>query len=225
MNISNEERENLFNEAISESDTLLRQKEYDNAFKALAKANLIISNYTGLASEAEDQGRFLLNLVTIKERQSSICIKDKRPNYESFLIFSLEAFALLIANDLVSFPHLSGFYFRKESQYSFDPDDLGDEMELALKGLRIYDLRKEMFDEFTKFLYDELPLIYGIPSNYEKDSLSKILDAPLNKHIIEFEGIKKYSEDLHKNHISIIPYRIYDFVSKLIKKYYDISNK
>jgi hypothetical protein len=221
---SNEERDKLFKEAISESDICFKHKEYDNAFKALAKATLILSAYTGLASEAYDQGKYLLNLMAIKERQAEICLKDKRPNYESYLIFSLEAFALDIANDLVPFPHLSGFYHRKEIQYSFNPDDLGDKMELTLKEFKIYDHRKEFFDEFSKFIYVDLPLIYGIPPNFKKDTLSRVLDS-LHKHFNDYEEIMKYSEDLHKKNISIIPYKIYDFVSKLIKKYYDIGNK
>lgn len=221
--ISNEEIEKSFKEAISESDSYFKHKEYDKSFTALAKATIIISNYTGLASEAYDQGKYLQNLIAIKDRQSSICMKDKRPNYESYLIFSLESFALDIANDLVPFPHLSGFFHRKEIQYSFNSNDLGDEMDLALKGLKIYDYRKELLDEFTKFLYDDLPLIYGIPPNFRKDTLSKVLD-PLNKHINEYEEIMKYSENLHKKNISIMSYEIYDFVSKLIKKYYDIGN-
>lgn len=113
------EREKLFKKAIDESYTYWRRKDPENAFKAVAKANLYLPDFN-------DQFNYLFDLMKIKDMAAVICEIDKNPDYEAYLIFSFETHALGIARDLIAFPHLSGFYYRKKIQfspYTYNADD------------------------------------------------------------------------------------------------------
>jgi hypothetical protein len=211
--LSYEERNKLFKAALSESDDYYRSKNYDNAFKAINKASQFLPAFT-------DHTNYILDLMQIKNRAASICARDKNPDYESCLIFTLEVDALDTLNDLAAFPFLQGFYYRRENQFSFKPDDLSDTMGNALKDLKIYDNRKDFIAEFTKFKYDELPIIYGIPSKYiEKPTRSiSIRDKEWD------ELYNRLPNELHQKTIDFAVIEIYNFVTRLIKKYHDMGN-
>jgi hypothetical protein len=220
------ERTRLFNESISKSDSYYKRKDFKNAFKALTKATLFVDN-------SAVQHDYLSKLVKIKNRLANICISEAKPHYESYLILTLEVFALEIAKDLVLFPHLSRFYKKKKNQFSPYCDDVYNDLEIPLdkdgdmdvsmKKLNIFNHRKEMFNEFNNFIYNELPNIYGIPQKYCEDSVNKIMDPHFRNHA-EYSELMKFSEELHQKSIDIIPETIHDFTAKLLKMYYDNEN-
>jgi len=231
--ISFEERETLFKEAISECDSFLKSKEYDKAFKSVAKANLLLGTYAANLSDTYELGRYLQNLIKIKDRQADICIKENNPKYDYFLINYLESDALWIANDLICFPHLSGFFHRKKIQFSPYSDDFGsDSLEISpdedtdvyisLKKLKIFQWRKDILKEYLDFIYNELPIIYGVPSDFNEGTLSEALHKwSINEtHVL----ISLLPEELNKKAIGTLPYEINKFVTKLLRKYYDMGN-
>lgn len=218
-----EEREKLFKEAIDKSYTLWRKKDNENAFRAIAKANLYLPDFT-------DQFNYLFDLMKIKDMSAVICKTDKNPDYEAYLIFSLETHALDIARDLLPFPLIPGFYYRKKVQYSpysynaYDNFEISPEDDegwnLALKELNLFKHRKEMIDEYLKFIYEELPIIYGIPPEFNEETMKSIKFGTdeWNKYY------HRLASKLNNKPIDFIPYEIYNFIIKLIKKYHDLGS-
>jgi hypothetical protein len=214
-----------FNLLLELSDVYLRNNDFENAFKELSRANQLINPKTG-------QFNYLWNLQTIYERSAKICITDKNPHYSEYLIYYLQSFALDITRDLVGFPIIRGFYYRKKIQYSpyeyneddnleIDPDS-DDDMDIALKKLNLFKNRKAMFEEYNKFIYDELPRIYGIPPEYDKDTVAKIFDKP-STHPDAWRKLMDFSQELTKKDLSYIYVEIINFVTKLIEKYYNMG--
>jgi len=210
----------LFKAALNESDAYFRQKENSKALKALTKASLFLPKATSGTG-------YLSDLIQIKDRSIRICAKDENPNYEAYLIFTLEAHALDILRDLSGFPYLTGFYYRKNIQFSpyrddrnvsiNMPPDEDDFMDIALKKLSLFKNRKEMFKEYMDFIYNELPIIYGIPANFKEGSLRRI--SPVKNHE-KLQILKRLEYDLHKKNLSAIVFEIHDFIVKLLKKYH-----
>jgi hypothetical protein len=139
-----------FNLILQISDYYFKNKDFENAFREVARASLLINIPI-------EQGDYFSKLIMINDRRAEICIKEKEPNCDFYLVYSLTSFALNIARDLISFPHLSGFYYRKSSNYSpycdsgFDnPDiinDADDDMDISFKKLRIFKYRKTIIKE------------------------------------------------------------------------------
>ena len=187
-----------------------------------------------LSAGVYERGIYLGNLITIKDRQAGICIKEKNPKYDYYLIYSLESFALDLARDLVGFPHISGFYYRKKIQYSPYYDDGCDSLEIcpdtdgdlfiSLKHLKIFPQREEMYKEYLDFVYNQLPVIYGISPKYNEESIKRIFDAKLLNSEEWNELIFRFPDELLKKSIAHIPYEINKFVTKLLKKYFDMGN-
>ncbi|MEI6048533.1 MAG: hypothetical protein WCS03_06510 [Bacteroidota bacterium] len=230
--LSSEDTQALFKKIISESDTSFKIKEYDKAYKTLNEASLLISKTISKSPEVYERNIYYGNLITLKDKQSDICIKEKNPNYDYFLIFYLESFALDIVRDLNSFPHLSGFYYRKESKYAPYSGDFGscslkispDEdtnIFVALKKLKIFQWRNEILTEYLDFIYKELPEIYGIPSDFNKGSLTEILDKKTYDVIFITKTLPDY---IGQKAVGRVPFEINKFITNLLKKYYDLEN-
>ena len=228
--------EDGFNLSLKLSDSFLKSKDYDNAFKSLAKANLLLSTYSAHSFDAYERGIYIGNLIKIKDRQGEICIKEKNPKYDYFLINYLESFALDIARDLVSFPHISGFYYRKEIQYSpYSDNDGYDSLEIspdedtnlyvALKKLKIFQWRKNIFKEYLDFIYNELPIIYGISPKYNQESIKRIFDAQELNSEEWNDLVFIFPDKLNKQSITKLTFEINRFVTNLLKKYYDLGNQ
>ena len=204
------ERDNLFEIAITSSDKFFRNKDYDNAFKELRRASQFINH-------SIEQFEYLFKLKTINDKYADICIKDNRPDYEMFLIYYLVSFALEILRDLTAFPHLSPFYYRKSKNYSpFTEDDEENDIDLSLKHLKIFKFKKRLMNEFNNFLYNELPILYGIPIKYSGESLSKIMQTD---NIEILDELRMFSENLKSKNIDYLPIKMHDFVSTLLKSY------
>lgn len=209
------DRTKIFDIAIALSDSYHKKKDFENAFKELRRASLFVNNPT-------EQADYLWKLRIINENSAIICFNEPKPKHDFFLIYYLVAFALDIARDLTFFPHLSPFFYRNKNQFSPDNgDDEDDDINMSLKQLNIIKYKKEIFREYNNFIYNELPIIYGIPLKYNEDSLSRILSSV---NTDEFWSLINFSEELHNKSIDIIPYKTYDFVSTLLKEYYDKEN-
>jgi|WetSurMetagenome_2_1015567.scaffolds.fasta_scaffold00571_18 hypothetical protein len=222
MTLTHESRDIEFKNALKESYQFIKKKEFDNAFKSIAKANLFLPPF-------DDQFNYIDALLQIKEAQVSVISRDKSPDYMAYLIYSLESFALNITRDLIQFPHLSSFYYRKEIKYSpytfnstdseeinFDKDDIQD---IALKKLGIFLHREEFYRDYLQFIYEDLLEIYGIPPKYNKDSINKII-SNMNTDYESFDQlIFGFSEELHRKSLGYLNYKISEFIDRLIKKY------
>lgn len=223
----NTERTKLFDISVALSDSYVKNKDFENAFKELRRATIFVNRPT-------EQFEYLWKLRIIYEKSAEICFKEKKPHYEEYLIFSLESWALEIARDLVAFPHLSGFYYRKKIQASpycddgydsleISPDEDSD-MDISLKHLKIFKNRKEMFHEYLNFIYNDLPVIYGIPSKYNEESINRIFDAQELNSEEWNDLIFIFPEKLNKQSITKLTFEINRFVTNLLKKYYDMGN-
>jgi len=190
-------------------------KEFDKAYKTLARASLLIQNPT-------DHFNYLWNLRLIKEKSAEIVFEEDNPHYDLYLIFFFEEFALDLARDLTGFPSCAHFYYRKKIQYS---PDYGDDDEyyhnIALKKLNIYQYKQEIVSRFMDFVYNELPLIYGIPPKYSEDEANRIYKemGPEWREMVRFSY-----EELKKSPIDIVPVKINEFVRNLLQEYYDKEN-
>ena len=159
-----------------------------------------------------------MDLIKIKDISANVIEHDKNPNYEAYLIFSLESYALDNARDLSMYPMTRIFYEHKDNKFDYDPNNIGDFMEVSLRKLGIYDLREEMFREYNKFIFDELPLIYGIPSGTNEELSRRMALGP--KHWLP------YYHDIcriPRESLDLIVYKIHDFIIHLLKKYHDIG--
>lgn len=221
------ERKLLFEQAMQEAFDLWRNKDYDKAYKAVSKANLSIPDF-------DDQFEYLFALSKIKGMQSTIIACEKKPDYSIYLNCCLESFALDIARDLVSFPHLSGFYYRKKTpQYSPYDDNGNDnteilpdedsELTISLKKLNLFKNRKIFFEEYLNFIYNDLPAIYGIPDKYTKEYIDSVFANMAKNHNAWIE-MNMVSENLKRRELSTLSFEIYNFVNKLIVKYYEFGN-
>jgi len=211
------DRTKLFDMAIAMSDSFYKKKDFENAFKELIRATLYVN-------KPSEQPEYLWKLRIIYEKQAEICINEPNPKYDFFIIYYLVAFALDIARDLTSFPHLNPFYYRKGINYNPDSgDDDDDQLNLSLKKLNILKFKKNILKEYGNFIYSELPIIYGIPIKYDEDSVKRIFDS-MTTNPDEYFGLMSFSEELKAKSIDIVPFKTYDFVSKLLQAYYDMEN-
>jgi hypothetical protein len=219
---------NDFELLIKLSESYLKSNDYDKAFKSTNEANLCLRYFSN------DPFMYLFNLMKIKEKQAEICIKEEFPKYDLYLIFSLESFALDIARDLMGFPHISGFYYRKKIQSSpycdsgYDSpvisSDKDDSMDIAFKKLNIFQWRKEIIKEYLNFIYNDIPVIYGIFPKYDEESIKRIFDA-MELDSEEWDDlVRVFPEVLHNKSITNLTFEINKFVTNLLKKYYDMGN-
>jgi hypothetical protein len=207
-------RISLFEVAISLSDLYNRNKEFDCAFKTLNRASFFINCPT-------DQFEYLWKLKILNEKYADICFNEKNPKYDFYLNYYLIAFALDIARDLTAFPHLYPFYFRKKNQYSLNDDE---NIDIALEQLHMIKYKNQIFLEYNNFIYNELLIIYGIPIKYSEDSIRKIFDN-MTTNYEEFSELMEFSEKLKKKSLDIISYKTNEFVSGLLKRFYDLGNQ
>jgi hypothetical protein len=231
VKIEQEERSSSFRAAIKESNSFLLQKDNKSALRACRKASLYLP-------DPSDQFDYLCDLSELRNLQAKICITYKNPHYKTFLIHSLEAFALEIAKDLLLFPAMAPFYYKKKIQaspYVVNPDDnidLSPEdtgWNLALKKLNLFRYRKAIIEEFNEFIYEDLPLIYGIPHKYnDEELLERISSTYKTKY-------KAYKDWLYLNYtvanklsnkpLNYLTYEIHKFIKKLLEKYLIIKGR
>lgn len=228
--IDQEERSLLFREAIKESNSFLRQKDNKNALRSCRKASIYLP-------DPSDQFDYLCDLSELRNIQAKICITYRNPHYKSFLIHSLEAFALDIAKDLLLFPSMAPFYYKKKIQstpYLYNPDDNSDlsadatGWDLALKKLNLFRYRKEIIEEYNEFIYEDLPLIYGIPHKYNNEELLERISATYKT---KYKAYKDWlylnytvANELANKPLKYLTYEIHKFIKKLLDKYIRIDN-
>lgn len=228
--IQQEERSLSFREAIKESNSFLRQKDNKSALRSCRKASIYLP-------DPSDQFDYLCDLSELRNIQAKICITYRNPHYKSFLIHSLEAFALDIAKDLLLFPSMAPFFYKKKIQstpYLYNPDDNFDlsadatGWDLALKKLNLFRYRKEIIEEYNEFIYEDLPLIYGIPHKYNNEELLERISATYKT---KYKAYKDWlylnytvANELANKPLKYLTYEIHKFIKKLLDKYIRIDN-
>lgn len=229
--IQEEDRSKIFRQVIKESNSLLRQKDNRSALRACRKAALYLP-------DPADQFDYLYDLMELRTLQAKICITYKNPHYKSYLIHSLEAFALEIAKDLLLFPSMAPFFYKKKIQsspYLYNPDDNSDlsadaaGWDLALKKLNLFRYRKEIIEEYNEFIYEDLPLIYGIPHKYNNEELLERIAATYKTKYKAYKDwlYLNYSvaNELANRPLKYLTYEIHKFIRKLLDKYLLINGR
>lgn len=210
-----------FEALILLSDFYLADKQGDKAFRTIQQATLLVTNFS-------DKFDYLYKQKIISEKRALICLKgQKNPHYADYLHYELVAFILEIARDAIHFPHLSGFFHRKElfcnADWGFQENK---DFDNALEELKITEHRKNLLNDIYQFTFNELPLKMGIPAEYFNSTILEPLENQSEDFDINYpkwRQVMEASEIFNSrpfNEIGIV----HDFVSKVVKKYYDMEN-
>jgi tetratricopeptide (TPR) repeat protein len=213
LNISDPEK---FVETIFlESEYLLKNKNYDEAFRNLSRTTLVIPML--------DQFKYLRWSQKISNLNAEICLKDVNPKYDSYLFYAISAYLLEVLFQISSFPHSSNFYrWKAESKDSRWPFSEDGDFNKAMESLSMLNSKTELLQELKVFAYFDLPTLYGIPGEF--DEFDKIIrfadDNPLGWYELSQISDKLQSKSAAREVIAI-----HTFVQELISKYYKISKK
>ena len=163
------------------------------------------------------------------EKCANICLNgQKNPQYADYIHYEIVAFILEIARDAISFPHLSGFFYRKNICFK---DDWGfgenEDFANALEDLKISKYKKELLNDIYNFAFNELPLMMGIPKEYLHESVLEPLTNLSEDYKTNYPKWRKISElsEIFNNRPFEEIWAVHEFASTIVKKYYDIENK
>lgn len=197
-------------------DFYIARRENDNAFVTTGRAALLLN-----WNNAFD---FLMKQGFIYRKQAEICLNEIRPDYHNFLYFRIIDFIIGMTRDLVaSAPSFSTFfyerklYLKKKIKVLEEDENLND----ALFTLKISNFKNEILNEIYAFTFNELPLKIGIPENYFKEDIWKILSK---EKLTTQKGSSDWTEfmvwylDFHKKPFTELSI-IHDFVANLLQKY------
>jgi hypothetical protein len=210
-----------FDALILLSDFYLADKQGDKAFRTIQRATLLVTNFS-------DKFDYLWKQKIISEKCARICLKgQKKPQYADYLHYEIVAFILEIARDAIYFPHLSGFFHRKELFYNADWGfQENEDFDNALEDLKITKHRKDLLNDIYQFTFNELPLKMGIPTEYFNDTILEPLDnlsEDFDNNYPKWRQVMEASEIFNARPFNEIGL-VHDFVAKVVKKYYDTEN-
>jgi len=211
-----------FDALILLSDFYLADKQGDKAFRTIRRALLLVTNFT-------DKFDYLWKQKITAGKCANICLNgQKKPQYADYIHYEIVAFILEICRDAIGFPHLSGFFHRKNicfnDGWGFEENE---DFDNALEDLKITKHKKELLNDIYNFTFNELPLKMGIPGDYfnEKvlEPLSNLTDN-FNRIYPKWRKVMEASEIFNNrpfNEIGLVR----DFASTVVKKYYDMENQ
>ena len=209
----------LFDALVQLSDFYLIDKQSDKAFITARRALLLVTNFS-------DKFDYLIKHKIVAEKMANICLNgQKKPQYGDYIYYEIVAFILEITRDAISFPHLSGFFHRKnicfKEGWGFEENEF---FSTALKELKISDYKKEILSDIYNFTFNEFPLIMGIPKEYLHENVLEPLTNLSEDHKSNYPKWRKISEAVeifNKRPFEEIGH-VHDFSSSVIKKYCDI---
>ena len=130
-----------FSSIILLSDYYLAAKKSDEAFQAIGRASLLVTNLA-------DKFDYLSKQIIIFDKSAHICFYgQKTPRYADYIVYVIPAFILEICRDAIAFPLLSSFYYRKNICFNEGCGGWGLENEnfyKALDDLEITKHKKEL---------------------------------------------------------------------------------
>lgn len=208
-----------FDSFVKLSDCYLADKKGDRAFKTLQRARNLVTNF-------DNKFDFIQKHKVLAEKSAAICFYGQnKPKYADYLYYEIVSFALDIANDLCNFPHLTGFFYRKNIPYTEDWKFSDNEnFNKALEGLNIHGYKQELIRDVYEFSFNDLPLKMGIPSEYLKEDLLEPLANLIDDYDAnypEWEKIRIFKDEFTKRHFDIsLPLL---FAGQVIKMYINKS--
>lgn len=214
--ISNRE---LFVEAIYlESEYLLKNKNYEFAFRNLRRTSMVIPHF--------DQFTYLRWSARISNLSGKICFEENKPKYDSYLFYEISSYLIDVLVQISSFPQSFNFY-RWKSEYKTSNWPYGDDkyFDKALDSLNMLNSKNELINELKEFAYFKLPELYGIPKKYDSyDKIEKATDLDSEEYI-GWHELSKISEKLSAKFADKEVIAIHTFVQNLTKIYYDKNNQ
>ncbi len=207
-----------FDALILLSDFYLADKQGDKAFRAIRRALLLVTNVT-------DKFDYLWKQKITAEKCANICLNgQKKPQYADYIHYEIVAFILEICRDAIGFPHLSGFFHRKNicfnDGWGFEENE---DFDNALEDLKITKHKQELLNDIYNFTFNELPLKIGIPKEYfnEKvlEPLSNLTDN-FETNYPQWRKVMEASEVFNNRPFEEIG-TVHEFASTIVKKYYD----
>lgn len=210
LKISNRE---VYVEAIYlESQYLLSNTNFDDAFQNLGKTAMVIPHF--------DQHNYLRWSQKISSLNAKICYKEKKPKYDSYLYFEITSFLLDVLVQISSFPHCYNFYRLKQEYKTSDwPFEEDKNFDKALESLNMLTSKNDLILELKEFAFFQLPRLYGIPKEY--DSYEQI-ERVTNRDSDNYDGwyeLSKISERLQAKFADKEVIAIHSFVQDLTNKY------
>lgn len=209
----------LFIESLFfQSELLLIDKKYDEAFQNLNRISIILPKL--------EQYKYISWSKKISDQRGLICLKEKNPKYDGYLYYTICGFLFELLNQIACFPHYHTFYAWK-TQHRITKWPYGDneEFDNALTELTIFDYKDEILEELFDFGYNKLPTIYGIPERFdspekiEKTSSWELIGSEERHNLLEL------GRQLNEKFVDKEGIEIDNFVHNLIRKYYDMNNK
>ena len=212
----------FFDALILLSDFYLADKQGDKAFRTIHRALQLVTNFS-------DKFDYLWKQKITAEKCANICLNgQKKPQYADYIHYEIVAFILEIARDAIAFPHLSGFFHRKnicfKDGWGFEENE---DFDNALEDLKITKHKKDLLNDIYNFTFNELPLKIGIPKEYfnEKvlEPLSNLTDN-FDTNYPQWRKVMEASEIFNNRPFEEIG-TVHEFASTIVKKYYDMENQ
>lgn len=211
-----EKRRDFLDVIILQSEYLLKLNRFEDSFQNLAKSETIIPFLDNF-----DRISFSQKIAKLR---SDICLKDKKPKYDSYLFYDFCSFLFTITQRLIAFPHFSAFCHSKENGPKDGwPYEKNNDFETALLNLNMSSSKNTIIKELNNYAYEELPKLYGIPTKYDSDEkVNHILE-----NIDDYESWKElsqFSDKLKSKSIESIAIGIMMFSQNLFQQEYDKNN-
>lgn len=150
-----------------EAELLLKAKDFDKAFKTLNKSSRTLPRLS--------QFDYISWQRKQSEMRAEICFTENKPKMGSYLYNELRSFHLSTLKEIANFPHWTAFHTWKnksfENQWPFNDNKRFDQ---ALEELGLTENKDEILKEQFNFAYNRLPVIYGIPDEYNKQKNDKL---------------------------------------------------
>lgn len=208
-----------FDALILLSDFYLVDKQGDNAFKTISRCMPLVTNF-------KNKFDYLIKQKIIAEKSAKICLSGQlKPQYSDYIYYEIVAFILEICRDIIAFPHLSRFFYRKNicfnNEWGFETNE---HFVTALEDLRITKYKKELLNDIYNFTFNDLPLKMGIPKKYlNQQTLDSFFDN-FELNYLPRQELMKVTESLNNVSLDVIVVIIHRYTTTLVNMYYDLEN-
>lgn len=206
INILSHSEEVGFIESVNyETELLIKLKKYNDARLAYPKVSRILP----FLPEFE----YLKYTRICTDFQATLCLEQTNPDHISYLNFHISSFLMDILNDISGFPLIQGFFYRKSNKFiSLSIDE-------SLEELGMTNSKDDLINEILEFAYNTLPLLYGIPKEYLIEEYIKNLNKTNSEEYSKL--FRDFDMKDRKKECQDTIFGIYDFVGKVILKYYN----
>ncbi len=201
----------FFDTYVLLSDFYFEENDLESSFKTLRRALALVTNF-------QDHFDYLWKQKVFAEKAANICFNDNPPKYAEYLYFDMVAFALDTARGLTAFPIHSLFSFRYDHHFCevLNDNELAD---ISFEELKIKNYKTEIVNEFINFVYNKLPVIYGIPIKYLSVKKTSEVIRNMGKNYNEWVALSELSQKIKNTYVDGLNLEINEFVSQLLGRY------